>query len=57
MEVVIHYPKNEEMQIEFKRLVATVHADLAGSYINRLPCSIEQKCEIIKLVCIESMKS
>jgi hypothetical protein len=50
MDVIIHYPKSEEAQYELRKAVALVHADLSGSYINHLPCSIEQKCKLINSI-------
>ncbi len=48
MDVIVHYPKSEEQLRALQKRVAIVHAEAVISYIQKLPCSKEQKKYLIK---------
>lgn len=48
MNVIIHYPKNPKNLSSLYKKAAVVHADAILQYIRQIPCSKEQKLEIIE---------
>ena len=45
--VTVHGPDTEEAACELAKLVAGVHADAAGRYIQKLSCGSEQKLRLL----------
>ena len=55
IEVVVHYPKTEEGQIELAKRVSDVHAAAVSQRIKSLNCPTSQKLELLDAV-IETVK-
>lgn len=56
MNIIVHYPKNEQAIKALQKSVATVHAEAVASYIDKLTCPKEQKIALIDMV-IESVNN
>ena len=52
----MHLPDTVEAGEELKRTVARVQADLAADFIHNLPCSEQQKCDLIKSIVAEGYR-
>lgn len=48
--VIVHYPKNEEGKRELAKRVAGVHADMVNQHIKKLNCPSEQKVQLLDAV-------
>lgn len=47
LNVVVHYPQEDEKQRELKKRIAATHGDAVVRSIERLPCPTEQKLELL----------
>lgn len=47
MDVLLFFPKSQEAQQEMAEMLAQFQADQAAKYVQRLPCPIEQKLELL----------
>lgn len=47
MKVTVHYPTTDKGRQELAKRVATIHAETAIQYINKLSCSKEQKLALL----------
>lgn len=56
MNIKVYYPSSPEGKDELARRVASVHADIVVQYINRLPCSAEQKLALIEATAAEKKR-
>ena len=50
MKVIIHYPKTEQGLRELQKRIALIHAEAVEQYLNKLPCSNQQKISLLKAV-------
>ena len=48
--IIVHYPKEEEGWRELKRRVAGVHADMVNQHIKKLNCPSDQKVQLLDAV-------
>lgn len=47
MDVLLIFPKSQEAQQEMTEKLAQFQADQAAKYVQQLPCSVEQKLELL----------
>lgn len=50
MEILVHYPETEEMQLELAKRVAVVHAQTVVEKLGTLSCPAEQKARLIDAI-------
>ena len=48
--VIVHYPKTIEGQLELAERVAGVHADMVNQHIKKLNCPSDQKVQLLDAV-------
>ena len=48
--VIVHFPKDREMQRELSKRVAAVHAQTIIEKVKALPCPIEQKAALLDAI-------
>ncbi len=48
MHVIVHYPKSAENIRNLQKRVAKIHAQAIVIYIQKLPCTKEQKIHLVK---------
>lgn len=47
LQIIVHFPKDKEMQRELSKKAAIIHADAVIEKIKALPCPTEQKAELL----------
>ena len=50
MNVIVHLPKSPEGLLDLQKRVATIHAEAVLKYIAKLPCSKEQKIQVVSSI-------
>lgn len=50
MQVMVHYPESEELQIALKRKTAEVHAEYLINYIKKIKLSDEDLKKLIEMI-------
>lgn len=50
MNIIVYHPKSPENVRTLKKRVATIHAEAALQYIDKLTCPKEQKIELVNAI-------
>lgn len=48
--IIVHFPKDREMQRELSKKVASVHAQTVIEKVKAMPCPLEQKAELLDAI-------
>lgn len=56
MNIIVHYPKDEQAVKALQKKVADVHAEAVDSYIDKLTCPKEQKIMLLDAL-IDTVKN
>lgn len=57
MKIIMHYPDTPEKQEELAHQVAKCHAKSVLTYINTLPCTYDEKLNLIEKIIKETKNS